>query len=192
MIINTHKLIAKDVHKNIKDIFNIELNKKNFIYGNIKPDIVPRLRNIPHYIDNSLGFVINEIDRLCTIENIDMDKFSTDLGVITHYISDFFCSPHYFQKEYNKNIIQHVKYEIELHFKYMKLRKKQLLNINDIKLYTTKSNSVLKLLYSLQNSYSTSTPSFENDIYYSTKASTLISLLVISNSLVKLEEKSVA
>lgn len=48
MLPQTHKIISEHVYNNIKETFNVKLNKRSLIYGSIKPDIAYSLVKLDH------------------------------------------------------------------------------------------------------------------------------------------------
>ena len=79
------------------------INKNRFIWGNVKPDCVPQYKRIRHYFDESIDMVINKILYLSSLTIYDvhygmtMAKFSEELGVVCHFLCDYFCAPHYYR-----------------------------------------------------------------------------------------------
>lgn len=118
MLMNTHILIAQNILKDTKVDFKI--SNKNFIYGNIKPDMVSKYKLKKHYLDESFDMVVDKIKKLASLSMHDFKKkfsvsrFSQELGVICHFICDFFCIPHSKRWEFKHSMNRHVKYEKEL------------------------------------------------------------------------------
>ncbi|OOM79716.1 zinc dependent phospholipase C family protein [Clostridium sp. BL-8] len=121
-MINTHKVMAENIIKyaNTKSIYLI--NNKRFIWGCVKPDCVPKYKFMKHYFDESIDMVVEKIIYLSglTLEDIYYDmsigKFSEELGVICHFLCDFFCAPHYYRWEFKSTsaVRQHMAYENKL------------------------------------------------------------------------------
>lgn len=136
MLYTSHLFFSKIIYENMLYDNHIKLNKSGFKYGNIKPDLLMNFKVIPHNYLYSADFVIEEINSLINNANslkyLQSSDFAVKLGVIDHYVSDFFCMPH------NKNLIKisffaHFNYERKLDAicKYIKLRKlKRYLNNN--------------------------------------------------------------
>ena len=97
MLMNTHILIAQNILRDVDVDFKI--SDKNFIYGNVKPDMVSKYKLKKHYLDESFDMI---------------SRFSQELGVICHFICDFFCIPHSERWEFKHSMNKHVKYEKEL------------------------------------------------------------------------------
>lgn len=118
MLMNTHILIAQNILKDVEVDFKI--SDKNFIYGNVKPDMVSKYKLRKHYLDESFDMIVNKIKKLSSLTMEDFKKkfsvsrFSQELGVICHFICDFFCIPHSERWEFKHSMNKHVKYEKEL------------------------------------------------------------------------------
>lgn len=120
MLTMTHIKLANYIYYIFKQQYGIRLNKKNLIYGSIKPDFMKN--KVPHYIDKSIDYIDKEIESLIDDSNkISIKVFSRRLGMIMHYISDYFCRAHN-TEYYRKNLVAHLKYEKRLARK-MQLRK---------------------------------------------------------------------
>ena len=120
MFVNTHLLIGKSILENINDNKSFFISDKNFIYGNIKPDISSKYVLQKHYLEESLEMIFSKVEYLCTL-NLDcigkyfsISKFSQELGVICHFLCDFFCVPHSRRWEMSHSMNKHIAYEKEL------------------------------------------------------------------------------
>jgi len=96
-----------------------ELNnhKKAFYIGSILPDCVPSFVTRRHNIDETFDLLKEEIIKIT--DDYDMNKgitgyYCRHLGVITHYIADYFTFPH--NKVFTGNMREHCSYEKELKF----------------------------------------------------------------------------
>ena len=120
MFVNTHLLIGKSLVENINENKSFFISDKNFIYGNIKPDISSKYVLQKHYLEESLEMIFTKVEYLCTL-NLDciskyfsISKFSQELGVICHFLCDFFCVPHSRRWEMTHSMNKHITYEKEL------------------------------------------------------------------------------
>ena len=120
MFVNTHILIGKSIVENINENKSFFISDKNFIYGNIKPDISSKYVLQKHYLEESLEMIFTKVEYLCTL-NLDciskyfsISKFSQELGVICHFLCDFFCIPHSRRWEMTHSMNKHITYEKEL------------------------------------------------------------------------------
>ncbi|WP_026477015.1 zinc dependent phospholipase C family protein [Alkaliphilus transvaalensis] len=120
MFPQTHKIISEYLHENISKNFGIELNRKSLIYGSIKPDIVPSLAKLDHFKPQTFNLILDEVHRLSNYQlnpnHESLKDFSTQIGVVTHFIADYFCLPHNDRVKYRKaTIVSHLIYENNLH-----------------------------------------------------------------------------
>lgn len=120
MFVNTHILIGKSIVENIDQNKSFFISDKNFIYGNIKPDVSSKYVLQKHYLEESLEMIFSKVEYLCTL-NLDsiskyfsISKFSQELGVICHFLCDFFCVPHSRRWEMSHSMNKHIAYEKEL------------------------------------------------------------------------------
>lgn len=101
-------------NKNFEHLLN---HKKSFYIGSILPDCVPTFITRRHCIEDTFEILKNEITKIT--DNYDVDKGITSyycrhLGVITHYIADYFTFPH--NEIFTGTIVEHCSYEKELKF----------------------------------------------------------------------------
>lgn len=99
MNLESHVFISSLVHDEISKIFPIIVSRKFFRAGNVLADYSPLVWTHPHYFTVSWNFVTKYIDRVCSLgtdeDAMDPDKhLSFQLGIICHYITDFFCRAH--------------------------------------------------------------------------------------------------
>lgn len=121
-MMNTHRLIGENIIK-YTESQNINLiNNIRFIWGNVKPDCVLKYKLIKHYYDESIDLVIEKIRYLSSLSSEDIfydktiEKFSEELGVVCHFLCDYFCAPHYYRWECKSTsaVKQHMLYEKRL------------------------------------------------------------------------------
>ena len=104
----------------IKNMGKEELlkHKKSFYIGSILPDCVPSFLTRRHTIDETFFIVKKELEELIEHyshqDRIDA-KFCRKLGVITHYIADYFTFPH--NTSFTGSIKEHCNYEKQLKIK---------------------------------------------------------------------------
>lgn len=92
-------------------------HKAAFKMGSIVPDLVPSFITKKHEINQTFDIVEKKMEKV--VSSYDSNKGLTlirtkDLGVITHYIADYFTFPH--NKEYPGSLKDHVIYEKELKY----------------------------------------------------------------------------
>ena len=86
-----------------------------FRFGSLEPDLVPTFITTKHRIDLTFPKLEKKITRV--IQEYDSSKGLTigltkDLGVITHYLADYFTFPH--NLEYPGTMTEHIHYEAVL------------------------------------------------------------------------------
>ncbi len=163
----SHILMGKNLYEYIKEKHGINLNKKAFIKGNYSPDFSTSIITRPHYIQNNLVYVQNEIEALSNIKlkSADIDKeYSKRLGVICHYCTDFFCYAHSFH--FKENMKAHIKYERSLH-KYFVYRLSEIKNIRFMLKKDNNANAdkICKMINQYQSDYLYSSHSYSNHCF---------------------------
>lgn len=167
MFINTHLLIANSIVNNIDNSKSFFISDKNFIYGNIKPDLPSKYYLQKHYLDESLDMIISKIKYLCTLSLDNLSKyfsvssFSQELGVICHFLCDFFCVPHSYRWEFKHSMKEHLWYETEL-----SLVSKET-NLSSLKGDIITHKSFEDFFTELYNEY-VNEQSYKNDLRFST------------------------
>ena len=120
MILNTHLTISNALIENLDSSKSFFISEKNFIYGNIKPDMTSKYVLHKHYLKESFDMIIGKIKSLCKLsldfieKYFSISKFSQELGVICHFLCDFFCVPHSQRWEFSNSFKKHVIYEKDL------------------------------------------------------------------------------
>lgn len=191
LLIQSHKIIAQHMHEHIKNNLNVDLNKFFLMYGAMKPDIQPNLAIRKHYKKQSFDFVLDEISNLIydglNEDALSINNFSSRLGVISHFLSDFFCLPHHDREYYNDKLIDHLKYEKQLHEHYINFN-----GLNKLKtpyLEDTSKENVTDFIEELHDIYKNNAMGFKNDIIGSINISCSIGIVIVENSLVTSFEK---
>lgn len=185
MFITTHMLIAKNVISVIEKKLNIKLDPINFLYGNIKPDINSLLISIPHYKNKSLPFVLDIIDSIqfetLPTYNGVLKTFSVNLGVVNHYLADFFCYAHN-----NSNLdkfVPHFIYENNLSIEFYKKDLKRICNCSVDFVSNNSSVSIKNYIESKYQDYINIAPSMDTDILFSAEVCTAVSYIIVKNCL---------
>lgn len=95
----------------------LKLHKKAFYVGSIQPDCTVAFLTHRHSIEETFHILKREIKKLT--EDYEIEKgisssFCRRLGVITHYVADYFTFPH--NAFFDGDMKAHCKYEKELKF----------------------------------------------------------------------------
>jgi len=102
----------------LMDDINLDEFKKNekaFMVGSILPDCLPSFLTTRHTITETFGLLKAEIEKV--YNNFDMEKgmtsyYSRHLGIICHYLADYFTFPH--NPGFKGSVKEHINYEKEL------------------------------------------------------------------------------
>lgn len=187
LLAQTHKIISEHVHRNIKEILGVDLNKLSLIYGSIKPDIAYSLVKMDHFKPQSFNFVCNEINELSNYDFQSNKEFikliSTRIGIATHFISDFFCVPHNDRATYKNNFIEHIKYEHQLHKVFKTFTDPIEISKNDFNISNTHCDIIKTLIDDLHMQYQNRGESLINDVRSSIHVSSIVSLFIVGNAL---------
>lgn len=93
----------------------LQKHKKSFYLGSILPDCTPSFITRRHSIDETLDILKKEIDKITIHYNFEKglsSYYCRHLGVITHYVADYFTFPH--NKIFSGTLKEHCIYEEDL------------------------------------------------------------------------------
>lgn len=185
MFIPTHILIASDVFYGIKENSIIKLDYFSFLYGNIKPDIDNTLISIPHYKKASFDFVMDIVDSI-KFETLptyyeQLRTFSMNLGIVNHYLADFFCYAHNNNKM--DKFIPHFLYEHNLAAKFSKTDLKRICRSSIDFAANTQRIDIRSYIENKYNDYLNIEPSLNKDILYSVEICSAVSYLIVKKCL---------
>ncbi|WP_455538310.1 zinc dependent phospholipase C family protein [Terrisporobacter sp.] len=167
MLINTHFIISKSVLKNLESSKSFFIKEKSFIYGNIKPDISSKYVLSKHYLEESLSMVFDKINSLCKLsldyfkKFFSISKLSQELGVVCHFLCDFFTTPHSKRWRFTDNMSKHVTYEREL-ASYAKN-----MDFTNCNLNFKIDHNIEGFFHDIYESYKSCKTSYKNDLTYS-------------------------
>lgn len=125
MNIVMHLGLSHAIRNAVEKELAIKIDAFSFMYGNMKPDLEALSVKIPHFKHTTMELVQAEIEKLTTLRLNKSRRCSKQLseriGVITHYLSDFFCYAHteYFESKHRS----HVLYEFQLLYHFRKSKK---------------------------------------------------------------------
>jgi len=155
------------------------------MYGSIKPDIVPKLLKLSHFKPQSLTLICKEIKYLTEYayaDDLSYIKFiSQQIGIINHFISDFFCVPHNDRKTYKNNFMEHMAYENTLHKMFKKYDKEIIAPKVSTDLLNLSIDEIEKIIEGFHQKYSNNKESMLKDIEYSINVSSMVSVLIMTN-----------
>lgn len=104
-----HKFIAQKIYDVLKNN-DIELRRKFFILGNLAPDITYSFLFRRHQFNTSCHYLNKKIQSLCKGALSPQSRlFSYRLGVVMHYVCDYFCYAH--SSAFKGTLRDHIRYE---------------------------------------------------------------------------------
>jgi hypothetical protein len=111
MKIKTHVKLAELAFSNNINIVPEGFSKFMFNFGLVMVDQSWHVTTHPHYMEKSMGYVIEKIEKLLSVKKFNA-YFSMQLGIVVHYLCDFCCNSHISGSI--GNISYHLKYERNL------------------------------------------------------------------------------
>jgi len=186
-------LIGETISTIIRREYPDRLDEKAFRYGCMIPDYNLRYIAIPHYKNKSFEFITAMIQKdRCLPQTIkEKRRFSAELGIITHYISDYFCQAHNYP-EYD-NFMNHFIYEGELsgEFRRFDLRKFCLNDLPACNHPGIESPSNLPAFINKRHhEYQNAKRQMKTDISFCLDVSTAVVLTIIAHSQFKILPKA--
>jgi len=106
MRIEIHHEIGKNVCSELNK-FGCNINETLFLFGNIFPDLIHSYIWCRHEYHHSREYVKKKLDKLKRRPMF----FSFHLGILAHYICDYFCYPH--SISFDKGLTEHIVYEVQ-------------------------------------------------------------------------------
>jgi len=166
MKIKTHVKLAELAFNNNINIVPEGFSKFMFNFGLVMVDQSWHVKTHPHYMQKSLGYIIEKIEKLLSVKKFNA-YLSMELGVVVHYLCDFCCHSHISGSI--GNIPYHLKYERDLQrylFKNFDILKDDLNNnqTNNINCTIESISSFKVLIKDILCSYAKGEPSYLWDI----------------------------
>jgi len=126
MIIPTHRLVGKFVYLMLCEEDRKKLSYRRFVWGNVKPDVLPEYKRVSHYYPANEGYVFQILERVAGFD-LAKEEFSDLLGVLVHFLCDYTCIYHNNMTINHANSMRkHMQYEFLLHlYTQVKIRKYQ-------------------------------------------------------------------
>lgn len=116
MMIPTHRLVGKYVYSMLCQKNKEKIHYRRFVWGNMKPDMLPMYKRVSHYYPANEAFVFNLLDKVYE-EPLTVRDYSDLLGVLIHFLCDYTCIYHNNMTINEANTMkQHMYYEWLLHW----------------------------------------------------------------------------
>lgn len=148
----------------------VTLDKASFVQWNVLPDIAPSLLKLSHFKKDIYDLVMERAEYLSTEgDRMTVAEYSKHLGILCHFMSDFFCYAH--SEDFDGSKIGHLKYEIFMQF--YGYRRKNMLHAVDLisnAAELDRSVALYEQINELHEQYSHVAPSYGVDFVYSLTA----------------------
>jgi hypothetical protein len=111
----SHSLIGKILLRQLDDRYDVQLDRRAFLYGCVMPDFRKTYKTLPHEPRFWDGYLKGEISALARQqrETRQFDRSgSKRLGILCHFYADFFCLAH--TDGFNGSTYEHIRYEWDL------------------------------------------------------------------------------
>ena len=181
MWIQTHLLIGAAVGHMIACQSPEKLELRAFQFGCILPDFHPRYMNISHCKNESFKLVralIRQTGR-SSPDAVDTSGYSVRLGIITHFICDYFCRAHNYH-EYDSHI-PHLIYEGQLHQEFKRTCLDQLCaDFGDS--VQIAGNDLSEYIQKQHCEYLQEKPHLKLDLVYSLMAATTVTMVIMERT----------
>lgn len=179
MLSASHELIAQEVYKVIETELYVSLDYSNLLNGSTLPDRHVSMAFLPHCKKESFNYVKKLIKKLAAssipCSEADFSLFSLNLGIVIHFISDYFCAYHNGAKYFNP--LTHYIYEFKLERLFRNYFRSDLcLKRVGIEIVTDMEEFIEKQ----HNEYNRAVKSMQADILYSIHVSAVIALYIVS------------
>lgn len=175
----SHLFLGALVRKKIEEHTGFSLGRFSFLYGNIRPDLSPSAYTVQHNMENHFALIEEEIKSLYREKDMPLRKLSYRIGVICHYLTDFFCHAHL--PEQNCHGLRHIKYESLLSYRHgwrAKATKNLDFSVPPVVLGSPKS--LCAAIEELYEKYRALPPSFRNDLAFAFLATAMVVASIIS------------
>lgn len=186
VLVYSHNLIGKTIYKYIIDNLGFKLELKDLRYGCMKPDFSPKLIAIPHYKNESFGILTDMILALkntsLPVNSKQLKHFSSELGVVLHYITDYFCYPH--NNESIDKMPLHFFYELNLDRelrKFLSSPSEAISSNLDLKAYNDINVSLIDFIELKHKQYMKECPSLLNDVVYELQCCFVVATQIINS-----------
>jgi len=192
MFVMSHYLIGNFIYKSLlKEYSNASLNiQLLFEFGNVLPDLHPKLSQTNHYLECTYADLEKYVKQ-SQDQNLSSNQRILSLGIVCHFLSDYFCTYHAFPYYKKQSIIKHLFYELKLHIQLTYLLLFQRKNLIECADYTFDSyTDIHTMIAALQQDYFNGKTSIMTDIIFALRASYITASTLLGHPLNCFEEES--
>lgn len=191
MFVQSHKVMADWIYNFVEEHTDVSLNLLRFRAGNMSPDLPLYHSHLKHYKHQNFEYILNmiyELSRTNPNANVGtLKNYSYRLGMICHYICDYFCFPHHNRRYFHDKLGEHLAYEKDLHKVIKKFKQSDYLSqyyFNEI--MEQKSHSkfdLLSMIEEFHRDYMSEIPSFYTDATYAITVTSIIASVIVLASI---------
>lgn len=193
MFVQSHKVMADWIYKYVEENADFSLNLLRFRAGNISPDLPLYHSHLKHYKHQNFEYVLQMLHDLTESDptrNVGaLKNYSYRLGVVCHYICDYFCYPHHSRRYFYNKLSEHLIYEKDLHKIIKKFKQSDYLSEYQLEniIGNNKKVSFFDMIEEFHNDYMSKEHSFEKDAKYAITAASIVATVIILASLGRIE-----
>ncbi|MHB8962464.1 MAG: zinc dependent phospholipase C family protein [Saccharofermentanales bacterium] len=165
MTLFTHLLLSGYVYQKMTKESRVKWLP--FMIGSVRPDLTPDFLRIPHTLSGS-GQQTNALYQELLTGSEQSTGFSQTLGILTHYLSDYFCLSHQSEERYTR-LFQHFIHERALFIKMLwMVLTHQEPSVDNVR---RPSAFLDEMIGTIQNEYSVQKESIRKDLDFAVQAS---------------------
>lgn len=158
MIIPSHTALAARLHDYMAMNHGFHLVVNAFYRGSIAPDLGDKEKG-SHYGEKCLEQAMQMVREIREDKSGELTEFSYKLGVLTHFVADYFTNAH--NKGYLQNNMRlHMLYELRLHWALNRADRKPVYNFNLLK------GDPIEQLHIWHEEYLQGRAGIEKDLHY--------------------------
>lgn len=179
----SHTRVAHILLAYIEETCGVTFDNSAFIYGNLKPDLAGTYltkRHNPSIMYDEVMDMIRDFTETYTIGTTNGRDLSVDLGVICHYVTDFFTYPHN-DDIYDRSLLAHYIYEKRTSLRISRridARKFERWVAPVIPPFTV--DALITRIGEMHARYKGETPSIANDMVYICQITAMVVLSIIN------------
>ncbi|MDO4711968.1 MAG: zinc dependent phospholipase C family protein [Peptostreptococcaceae bacterium] len=193
MFVQSHKIMADHIYHYVEEHSGLSLNLLRFRAGNMSPDLPLYHSHLKHYKHQNFEYILDMVQKLSEskpLSNVGaLKNYSYKLGVICHYLCDYFCYPHHNRRYFHDKLGEHLKYERDLHKVIKKFRRSDHLPqyyFNEILAQNPdRQFNVLEMIEEFHRDYMSERPSFYTDSTYAISVTSIIASIIVLASIGK-------
>lgn len=165
-------------------------HKKAFYIGSILPDLKPSFLTRRHTIEETFDILTKEIKGITV--DYDFRKgismcYARRLGVITHYLADYFTFPH--NSSYTGSMTDHVYYEKEMKYQLKEYVKAEINNFGSNQEHMLDTfDKIVQFIKTTHKEYLEALKAVKQDIHYIIKLCSKVVASILCYFNVSLEE----